>query len=164
VLSGDREAYSELYDRRARLIRAVCFDRTRDHESAAELTQDTFVRAYQRLATLRDREKFGAWLLGIANQVCREWLRRKARSASMVDIANAMVSTDSSAQDVTDLHRAMATLSDRERFAIHAFYVEDNKIDDVSAALQLSRSAAYHLLTQAREHMRQALSEGAGPQ
>ena len=40
VRNGDRAAFAELYDRRARLIRAICHDQTRDPETAADLTQE----------------------------------------------------------------------------------------------------------------------------
>jgi len=49
VLNGDRAAFAELYDRRARLIRAICFDVTHDLDAAAELTQEVFCRAHARL-------------------------------------------------------------------------------------------------------------------
>jgi len=42
VLDGDQAAFAELYDRRARLIRAICFDVTHDLDAAADLTQEVF--------------------------------------------------------------------------------------------------------------------------
>jgi RNA polymerase sigma-70 factor (ECF subfamily) len=79
VLSGDRAAFAELYDRRARLVRAICFDATHDADATADLTQETFLRAYMKLGTLRDPQLFSAWLVGIARQVSREWRRGRLR-------------------------------------------------------------------------------------
>lgn len=79
VRAGDRAAFAELYDRRARLIRAICHDQTRDPHAAADLTQEVFLRAFKNLAELRDPNKFPQWLTGIARQVCREWRRTNKR-------------------------------------------------------------------------------------
>src|SRR5215468_3762337 len=82
VRNGDRAAFAELYDRRARLIRAVCYDATRDFHAAADLTQEVFLRAYRSLGSLRDPQRFGPWLVGIARQVCREWRRQRTRESA----------------------------------------------------------------------------------
>ncbi len=62
TLNGDRSAFAELYDRRARLVRAVCYDETRDTHAAAELTQEVFLRAYRDLRRLHVPDKFAIWL------------------------------------------------------------------------------------------------------
>ncbi len=55
VLNGDRAAFAELYDRRARLVRAICYDETRRLQTAADLAQEAFMRAYKNLGRLHDR-------------------------------------------------------------------------------------------------------------
>lgn len=65
ALNGDRAAFAELYDRRARLIRAICFDSTHDLDTAAGLTQEVFPRALQKLRKLRNPQRFAPWLGGI---------------------------------------------------------------------------------------------------
>ena len=61
VRNGDRSAFAELYDRRARLIRALCYDATRDLHVAADLTQEVFLRAYQNLGKLHDPDRFAGF-------------------------------------------------------------------------------------------------------
>ena len=82
VRNGDRSAFAELYDRRARLIRAICYDETRHLQSAADLTQEVFLRAYKNLGHLHDPNCFATWLIGIARQVCREWRRKRGASSA----------------------------------------------------------------------------------
>ncbi|HOB75147.1 MAG TPA: sigma factor [Phycisphaerae bacterium] len=66
VLGGDRAAYARLYDRYARWVRAICYDRTRSISDAQDLTQEVFLRACVRLGELREPERFAAWLYSIA--------------------------------------------------------------------------------------------------
>mgnify|MGYP003693563631 CR=1 FL=1 len=60
--------------------------RLSDRELAEELTQETFVRAYRSLKTLRSETKLSTWLFGIAKNVARESLRARIRQNQHVDL------------------------------------------------------------------------------
>lgn len=154
---GDRAAFAELYDRRARLIRAICFDTTGDFDGAAEMTQEVFVRAFEKLTALREPESFGAWLCGIARQVCREWKRGKLRDrrvATPLPTAEEIASPDRAVDPcANDLHEALAQLSERERLSLQAFYLQGLDADQARTVLGLSQSTFYRVLSQAREHL-----------
>jgi RNA polymerase sigma-70 factor (ECF subfamily) len=163
VLEGDRSAFAELYDRRARLIRAICYDATRDLHAAADLTQEVFLRAYRKLGQLRDADRFGAWLAGIARQVCREWRRSRRRERErMSDPAlarsAALDERDGPEQRIVDLREAIATLPEKERLALHAFYLQELDAEQAGAVLGLSRSGIYRVLSCARERLRKLLN------
>ncbi len=166
VLNGDRSAFAELYDRRARLIRAICYDVTGDLHAAADLTQEVFLRAYQRLGSLRDPQKFGAWLVGMARQVCREWRRGRLRERSgLARFAGSLRPTeaDERANPPEDrirlLREAVASLPERERFALHAFYLEGQDAEQARNVLGLSRSGFYRVLSCARQRLKRRLSK-----
>ena len=79
VLAGDKAAYGKLYDRYAPLVRAICYDEARNLADAQDLAQDVFMRAYENLENLRDPNRFGRWLIGIARLRCKEWRRRSSQ-------------------------------------------------------------------------------------
>ena len=158
TLRGDREAFAELYDRWARLIRAIGLDVTRDIDEASDLTQEIFLRAYRKLGNLRDPDRFSAWLVGIARQVGREWRRERARAG------NTLTGRGEDAQDPPDeriplLREAMASLPERERLALHAFYLRGLDLEQAREVLGLSRSGMYRVLSCARERLRRVLSK-----
>lgn len=162
VLSGDRGAFAELYDRRARLIRAICFDATHDLDAAAELTQDVFVRAYEKLRGLRDPQRFAPWLVGIARQVCREWRRSRWRDRSRVSAPAqdepAAVSADPPDDRLALLRDALGQLPERERESLQAFYLSGMDVEQARNVLGLSRATLYRVLATARERLRNILS------
>ncbi|MBN1805556.1 MAG: sigma-70 family RNA polymerase sigma factor [Sedimentisphaerales bacterium] len=80
VLTGEKAAYGKLYDRYASLIRAICYDTTGNLADAQDIAQDVFLRSYEKLDRLRNRDSFGKWLVGIARHRCLEWRREKMRS------------------------------------------------------------------------------------
>lgn len=77
--AGDAGAFRALFERHAAAVRRFLRDLARDEAYADEATQETFVRAHRRLATLREDQRVRAWLLGIARRVFLEELRRRPR-------------------------------------------------------------------------------------
>lgn len=174
VRNGDRSAFAALYDRRARLIRAICYDETRDRDAAADLAQEVFLRAYSKLGELRDPQRFAAWLTGIARQVCREWRRSRRRqknriagyaSVFMKRAAERMMEQETAAPDaderLTALRGAIAGerggLGAKERLALHAFYLQEMDVEDARAVMGMSRSGFYHVLAAACGRLREML-------
>ena len=75
--AGEQEAFRLIFERYARPILSFIHNLVGDRDLAEELTQETFVRAYQNLGRIRDDTKVAAWLFGIGKNVAREALRSK---------------------------------------------------------------------------------------
>jgi RNA polymerase sigma-70 factor (ECF subfamily) len=85
ALSGEREAYDELVAlHRPGLVRFIDF-LIWDDDEAESLAQETLTRAYAQLAEFRSEMRFGAWLRGIALNLCRTHLRDRARHAKLAE-------------------------------------------------------------------------------
>src|SRR5918999_1567753 len=86
---GDPSALRALYDAHVEQVYRLCYRLTGLEHLARELTQDTFVRAFQRLEGFREESAFGTWLHAIAVSVSLNELRRlkreRARSAPLED-------------------------------------------------------------------------------
>ena len=91
VCAGDAEAFRLIFDRYSRPIISFIFDMVNDRAQAEELTQETFVRAYRAIRTMRRDTKLSTWLFGIARNVARESLRARARAASHLHLADKAV-------------------------------------------------------------------------
>jgi RNA polymerase sigma-70 factor (ECF subfamily) len=79
--AGDAEAFRVIFDRESPGVRRFLGDLLRDDAAADEATQETFVRAHNRLGTLEQAGKLQGWLFGIARMIFLEQLRRKRRDA-----------------------------------------------------------------------------------
>jgi RNA polymerase sigma-70 factor, ECF subfamily len=160
ALVGDREAFGRLYDRHARQVRAVVAAASGDWPSVEDMTQECFLRAYRKLATLRDPEHVGPWLAGFARQVARERRRTLRRdrhefSPAITDstaIANETCTTENQDQ-IERILRRLSEIPEHERRAIHAFYFAEQNATDAAAQLDVSRSGFYVLLQRALAHL-----------
>lgn len=83
---GDQEAYRLIFERYSRPVISFLYDLVSNRDLAEELTQETFVRAYRNLASMREETKLSTWLFGIARNVAREALRARARDNRQVDL------------------------------------------------------------------------------
>jgi len=75
--TGDHEAFRLIFERYAKPILSFIYDTVGERDLAEELTQETFVRAYNNLDRIRDDTKLSTWLFGIGKNVTREALRSK---------------------------------------------------------------------------------------
>lgn len=84
VLDGDTERFGVLVDRYKNLVNSFIAARVA-HAEVDDLAQDTFLRAFRMLATLREPAAFSSWLLGIASHVCVDWHRSRRHLGSLDD-------------------------------------------------------------------------------
>jgi RNA polymerase sigma-70 factor (ECF subfamily) len=77
VLKGDRQAYAALVDEYKSPIYNLAYRMTGSSEDADDLTQETFIRAYQYLWRYDMRRKFFTWLYTLALNLIRSHLRKK---------------------------------------------------------------------------------------
>jgi len=88
---GDQEAFRLIFERYSRPVISFIYDQVGDRELADELTQETFVRAYRGLKSLRKETKLSTWLFGIAKNVARESLRARIRQNQHINLDDKQV-------------------------------------------------------------------------
>ena len=152
TLTGDREAFGRLYDRYARLVRAVAFGASHDAATVQDLTQESFLRAFRQLPTLRQPHRFASWIVGIARQIVREH-RRCRRVELLGDLVPEAPDNPTAqieeADEIEHILRLVSRLPEQERLAVHLFYPTDRDANETAKLLQRSRSGTYTLLKRA---------------
>lgn len=77
ILSGDDTAFGILAKKYEKNVHALVWWKVGDFHHAEEITQDTFLKAYHKLPTLKDPRCFAAWLYTIAARQCVLFQRKK---------------------------------------------------------------------------------------
>jgi RNA polymerase sigma-70 factor, ECF subfamily len=88
------EGFFPIFSRFSKPLLVFIYGLIGDRLRAEELTQETFIRAFNRLETLRDEHRLSTWLFGIARNVVREAIRekyRKIRRAAMSESAGSEI-------------------------------------------------------------------------
>ncbi|HET6430780.1 RNA polymerase sigma factor [Dyella sp.] len=165
AVAGDRAAFQRLYRRHVdRVHGAVLRLAGYDHARAEDLTQDAFVRAWQKLAEFRHESAFGTWLYRLAVNVALMDIRaRKAAPVGYMD-ENALpeqADTPFCAAEREELERAIGALPPRARAVLVLHDIEGWKHEDISRELDMAVGTSKAQLHRARALLRKLLGETA---
>jgi RNA polymerase sigma-70 factor, ECF subfamily len=84
--AGEPEAWSQLFQRYQLPLYAYVQELVRQEQTSLDIVQETFIQAIRHAASLRDDEKFGSWLFGIAHQKCLQHWRKQSRERRVLDL------------------------------------------------------------------------------
>lgn len=156
---GDKSAFEELYRINAGRIYALCLRMAADPVRAEELTQDVFVRAWEKLSTFRGDAAVSSWLHRIAVntllQQRRGEERRAARRQAAAPTSDGAAPRDTAA--AVDLERAIAALPPGARSAFVLYDVEGYKYEEIAGMTGLAVGTLKSQVHRARRLLREAL-------
>jgi RNA polymerase sigma-70 factor (ECF subfamily) len=173
VCQGDSDAFRLIFERYSRPVISFIFDMVNDRGLAEELTQETFVRAYRAIRTMRKDTKLSTWLFGIARNVARESIRARIRANSHVDLADRSVMDLSDnkpvpvdgllSKELNDLiRRSLAALDEDKRLVFTLKVLHQCSYEEISAITGFSIAKLKTDLHRARAEMRRRISPYAG--
>ncbi|QDK46645.1 MULTISPECIES: RNA polymerase sigma factor [unclassified Bdellovibrio] len=111
VKSGDRRSFSELVKRHQRSVLRLSLRFMKDTDAAEDVTQEAFIKAYEKLNSFEGRASFKSWLFQIAVNTARNKLREFKRDT--VDFEDANLAVDAEAEN-TLVHTAVADILQKE--------------------------------------------------
>ena len=78
-LDGNAAAFGFLVKKYKEPVYALAYSQVHNFHDAQDITQEVFIKAYRKLRDLRRWDNFMGWLCRITNNMCRDWLRSRAR-------------------------------------------------------------------------------------
>jgi RNA polymerase sigma factor (sigma-70 family) len=155
---GDRAAFAQIVERYQRAVYAVAYSGTRDRSLADDIAQDTFVIAWRRLGELRDAERLGAWLCGIARNRAREARRQTHREVAVESTPDVIQPTTpydavTDAQAERIVAAALGQVPDVYREPLVLYYCEERSIEDVARTLGISPATTNKRLSRGRRYL-----------
>jgi RNA polymerase sigma factor (sigma-70 family) len=164
-LGGDREAFRQIVERYQNLVCALAFSACGNVAKSEDLTQETFLVAWQQLRELREPENLKAWLCGIVRNLARNAERKRSPSQlgamgdgeeSIEAVDGAMSPHDIAAarEEAAIVEQALSVVPEMYREPLVLFYREDQSVQSVAEALGLSPDAVRQRLSRGREMLR----------
>lgn len=160
VLGGDSEAFRSLVEAYEKPVFGLCRRLLYGNDTEAEdLTQETFMRAYEHLGRLEDRRRFAPWLFQIARSLCRDRRRRlmiesRAIEVRLEELQRAERLAERDESDVeSPLAAALADLPGDERHVLFLRYFSGLAYDEIGEQLELTFPQVDHLIRKARSRL-----------
>jgi RNA polymerase sigma-70 factor (ECF subfamily) len=160
--AGDMAAFAELYRAHVGRIHALCLRLCADAELAHALTQDVFVRAWEKLAGFRGDAAFATWLHRLAVNLVlgdrRTRLRRAARESESAAWAEASGAPLGRVDAGVDLERAIAELPAGARAVFVLHEIEGYRHEEIAEMMDLAVGTSKAQLHRARALLRGVLA------
>ncbi|MBD8881322.1 sigma-70 family RNA polymerase sigma factor [Rhodanobacter hydrolyticus] len=160
---GDRRAFQRLYCRHVERINGAMYRLAGyDHARAEDLTQEAFVRAWQKLPSFRHESAFGTWLYRLAvNMALMEIRARRADPVGFMDEEKLPDhgETPFCAAEREELERAIGKLPPRARAVLVLHDVEGWRHEEISEEMDMAVGTSKAQLHRARQLLRRALGE-----
>jgi RNA polymerase sigma-70 factor (ECF subfamily) len=173
--SGDVNAFEQLYRSCQSGIYTFILSQVRNRETAADLTQDTFVRAWESVRRLRQPGAFRGWLHRIAANLVRDQVKsgRARLEISQSALAGAgdgpapefsrrdggdLWSGSVSAEVRTAIWQALDELSAEQRAAVVMHHMEEMSVNEIARVAGVRPGTIMSRLARAREALRKRLA------
>jgi RNA polymerase sigma-70 factor (ECF subfamily) len=170
--AGDREALAPLMARHYRRVYRIALSYLRQPDDALDVVQECFVKAYQHAGRWDGAAEAGPWLARIAvNLSIDRWRRNKRRLQTFTPLAEgdhdgalAVVDHDpdrsiAGREAGERLHKALATLPERQRAVVVLRHYQDLSLDEIARALGMSLGTVKSSLHRALHRLRAGLSQ-----
>jgi RNA polymerase sigma factor (sigma-70 family) len=164
-LSGDHDAFRQIVERYQNLICALAFSACGNIAKSEDLTQETFLVAWQRLRELQEPSNLKAWLCGIVRNLARN-SARKQQPQQLADAASNDTNLDAVAatsppdeqlvarEEAAIVEQALLTIPETYREPLVLFYREEQSVQSVADAMGISADAVRQRLSRGRNLLR----------
>lgn len=152
--------FETVVDQHADSMYRVAFRLTGHHDLASELVQETFLQAWQGLASLRDQSRLRAWMFGILRFQFSKQIRRESRTSSLLpEVAGEMFEAGSDGNDELNdsVQAAISELGDEFRLPILLVSMEGMPVDEAAEILDLPRGTVLSRLHRGRQKLKEIL-------
>ncbi|MBN1270730.1 MAG: sigma-70 family RNA polymerase sigma factor [Candidatus Aminicenantes bacterium] len=169
--SGNTEAYEILVKKYQKRIYFLCYRMTRAHQSADDLAQETFVKAYFNLTRFKEGLSFFTWIRKIAVNSALNYIKSKKREESLRDresrvSENALPLYHESPHDKLQKSRteqkfleSLDTLPFEQKTVFIMKFYENYSYDEIAQILNLPNGTVMSRLNRARKKIREYMSD-----
>ena len=180
--NGDLTAFDSLMVKYRERLYSVIYNMTFNHEDAADLTQETFVKAFRSLSKFREKSSFFTWIYRIGVNLTLTFLkRRKIRKFFSFDQAAddggmskelELVSTNNSTSAkktlLNELHEklneALSKLSDKHRTIVVLFEIDGLSHKEIAGIMRCTEGTVRSRLHYAKQQLQAYMSEYIEPE
>ena len=156
--AGDEQAFVAVYEHFSPQIHRYVYRLLGSQELADDVTQETFLKAFQSIAGIAGDSNLGAWLYRIASNVCFDILRRRKLITWMPIQEESDKSTEFRAEDFSAqlieshlVRRALAEMPPALAVCLVLRSVEGFSCEEIAEILKIPKGTVFSRLARARE-------------
>jgi RNA polymerase sigma factor (sigma-70 family) len=164
-LDGEPEAFGFLVDRYRESVYALAYSKLGNLHDAEDITQEVFIKAYQKLRALRRWDSFHAWIYAITSNLCKNWIRAHSKQPDREFIEDQdpgilqAYSTDSHSEELIceSVREALHSLPEIHRQVLTLFYLGGMSTKEIARFLGTSPNTIIQRLYAARSRLKEEM-------
>lgn len=168
-LEGDEKAFGLLVEKYHRKVLSLAYGFTRDRETADDLAQEAFIKAYFNLPKFEFKSEFGTWLYRITINTIKDYLRKKERMSKVTiqDIEERLLYQPNELRQRERetweedrrriIHQSIRTLPEKYRIILTLRDVHGLSYENISQILKISPGTVDSRLHRARRMLRKKM-------
>ena len=147
ILSTERQLYST--------AKTILYN----DQDCSDAIQETIVKAFSKINTLRNDKYAKTWLIRILINECYTLLRKSSKLVSLEEMSEMTEIEADKKTDYSDLYRAVISLKEELRVPVILYYIEDFNIKEIAQILEITEGAVQKRLARARGKLKSNLQE-----
>lgn len=169
TIAGKTEAFAQIVERYKALVSSIAYNCVGHLAESEEIAQEVFLTAWREMKSLREPEKLRSWLCGIARRMAANRSRCSTRNvlhgAAPLEVAENKASAGTQPTDAVITHEeeslmwhALEQIPENYREPLILYYREENSLQKVAAALEISEEAARQRLSRGRKLLQEQVA------
>ena len=168
ALANDETAFAMLVEKYRKQVHALAWRTIGDFHIAQDLTQETFLKAHQKLGTLKEPDRFSGWLKAITKRLCLAWFREKRLNSELAENINITMRhgdpysgylAGEQAKEATQelretIKKWLAKLRESERTVVTLHYFDRMSCEEIAAFLGVTTNTIKSRLNRARQRLK----------
>lgn len=171
--NNDQQAFNELYQNSYDVVYRTVKSMVKDEDTALDIVQDAFIKAFANLSMLENPDNFLAWIKRIAINKAKDWFKKKHdisfsqlsddedyipdfEDDRVENLPDAVIDRNETARLIEEI---LSTLSDEQRIAIGMFYYQDMSVAEIAQELEISENTVKSRLNYGRKKIKAGVED-----
>lgn len=159
AVNGNKEAFVSLIKQHEKSLYRVARSIIQNDEDCADAIQETILKSYQNMKTLKELSFFKTWIIRILINECNLILRKRKRNVLPLQEASVMEHFN---EEKIDLYNAVQQLEESLRVVVILYYFEDVSVKQLAEILKIAEGTIKSRLYRARTFLANLLDDHEG--
>ena len=165
--AGEPAAWDALFQRYQLPLYVYVFELVHDEQTSLDVVQETFINAARHIGSLRDDEKLGSWLFGIAHQKCiQRWRKQNRETNALEEIAGSPLEVEDDPSELlirreqeAEFMKLLNQLPLPQRSVLLLHFVEDFSLEEIAGITGAPPGTVKSRLHYAKRALRKLIEE-----
>ena len=154
---GDKQAFETIIMGNIDYLYRIAYTTLRNENNIEDAIQNTILKSFQKIHTLRKEEFFKSWITKILINECKNIMRKEKKTIYLEDVEREEDSYIQEKEMKMDIKQVLKNLSDDYREVVNYYYIQEKKISEIAKILKVPEGTVKSRLSRARKIMAEML-------